>query len=348
MTSLTDPKVAACQAAFEIVVNKTVRHVLGGTLIEVFFMMVLYGLILLQAYVYLIYNAAKDSIFMRVFSTTLLIVETVHSVLAICIVYNYLITVAGNLAGIAKVSWTVGACFICGMVIVAMVQLVYIRRLWLLTSQLVIPFLLGATLCLRAAAYLASIILLYRSSNWTLYREEKNAKIAVNLSLALTVFGDIMICITQVHNLYHSRIGGKRTESIFSMIITYSIRSGILSVMVSAGAIIAFTLSSDTLTWTGLMLISSKLYANSMFSSLNARRSKRRILAVPFEPPVAPARIEVLQVREIEAITDGNTKFPNDTNLSLDAMKASQTLGSNINEDEMENTGADTKKVPIA
>ncbi|KAI0791721.1 hypothetical protein C8Q75DRAFT_48709 [Abortiporus biennis] len=325
MSSLPDPDtVATCEAIFRSVVNKTFRHVLGGTIIELFIMTILYGVILVQSYTYLLYNASQDSLFMRVFTASLFVVETVHTALAICIGYNYLIIDSGDIQGLATISWTVGACFICGMVIVAMVQTVYIRRLWLLTSQLLIPFLLAVTLFLRAVAYLASIGLLYKFSNWTSYPHQPSTKITVNASLALTVFGDVMICITQVHHLYQSRTGGKRTDNALTLLIAYSLRSGLLSVIVSVAAIMTFTLSQDTLTWTGLMLISSKLYANSMFSSLNARRMLRRTLAVPFEPSSLPERIEV--IREIEAVTEGDSKYENDTSISLTNIKSQKRL----------------------
>ncbi|KAI0791724.1 hypothetical protein C8Q75DRAFT_48851 [Abortiporus biennis] len=281
MSTSTVPDLSAfadCAEALEFLVNKTIRHVLGGALLEILVMTILYGIILGQAYIYFEHSAMGDSKTMRTFCASLLVVETLHTLLSWYIAYTYLISDAADLQSVAEVSWTVGACFTCGMIIVAMVQVVYIRRVMLLTGRLVVPILLGLILLVRAFAYLASIGLLYKFADWTRYRDQMTTQLSVDSSLALTVFGDVMICITQVIHLYQSRTGFKKTDSALTLLIAYTLRSGLLSVMVSVAAILTFTLSKDTLDWTGLMLVSSKLYANSMFSSLNARRMVRHTL----------------------------------------------------------------------
>ncbi|KAI0791727.1 hypothetical protein C8Q75DRAFT_48988 [Abortiporus biennis] len=284
----------------------SIPNVASGMLFEMFIAAGLTGIIMMQSYIYFLYSAPKDSMFMRVFSTCLVLFELLHTIFSSHALFTYLVIDFGNVLELTKFIWSTGIAFFLSTVIVAMVQIVYIRRLWLLTNQIILPFLLSVVLFLRAVM----IGFLFHYEDWLTFYSTK-AISCIYAALGLTVASDVMIAIVQFRHRSQTKTKFKEPNDTIGSLLKYIFRGWIVSGAVSLGSLIAFIVDKNSWTWIGLGVISIKLYATSLFSSFNAHRSIRHKIAKAhstgvesFEPMSPPARIEIL--REISAVSDNH------------------------------------------
>ncbi|KAL4246483.1 hypothetical protein ABKN59_009658 [Abortiporus biennis] len=311
----TDPAAAAAALQALQAANGQVRIIAGACVWLIFIAAGLTGIMMMQAYIYFLYSAPKDSKFMKVFCVILVLLELLHTIFSVYPLYVYLVLDYGNPLALARFLWSTGAAFAISTIIVAMVQLVYIRKLWLLTNQIVIPILLAIVLFMRAGAYLALIGLLYHFEDWQDYYAHPTIA-CLYIALGLTVFSDVMIAFVQFMLRRQTKTSKQikfKTANKFLEYFPYLLRSWLLSGAVSAGALIAFIIKKDSWVWLGLVAVAMKLYATSLFSSFNSHRSLRHNIArahstnaESFEPLPAPSRIEIL--REISAVSDNQMK----------------------------------------
>ncbi|KAL4246491.1 hypothetical protein ABKN59_009656 [Abortiporus biennis] len=330
MSASTNPALAGLNLPAGVDSFPSIPNVASGMLFEMFIAAGLTGIIMMQAYIYFLYSAPKDSMFMRVFSTCLVLFELLHTIFSSHALFTYLVIDFGNALELTKFIWSTGIAFFLSTVIVAMVQIVYIRRLWLLTNQIILPFLLSVVLFLRAAAYLIMIGFLFHYEDWLVFYSTK-AISCIYAALGLTVASDVMIAIVQFRHRSQTKSKFKEPNDSIGSLLKYIFRGWIVSGAVSLGSLIAFIVDKTSWTWIGLGVISIKLYATSLFSSFNAHRSIRHKIAKAhstgvesFEPMSPPARIEIL--REISAVSD-NHGLKVSPDVELGVMKSPVTFG---------------------
>ncbi|KAI0773046.1 hypothetical protein BD413DRAFT_611970 [Trametes elegans] len=247
--------------------DSTIGAVLVGTVVGV----MLYGLTVHQTYRYFkLYPA--DRLLLKVLVATILVFETVHTVLWIIVVYHYTISEAFNLPGVLLGHWAVRTTFMITSFAVLVCQIFYVCRVYLIGFQyrwLAVPavismlsgFSFGMAGGVEAFLY-AHYITDFQHFSWM-----------VSIAYGFAVLTDVILTSALVFVLHRSRTGFKRTDSMIDVLIIYTINTGLLTSVVSILAFVFALILPGNLIYAAITIVGSKLYANSVLAVLNSRRS---------------------------------------------------------------------------
>ncbi|KAF4622248.1 hypothetical protein D9613_009607 [Agrocybe pediades] len=95
------------------------------------------------------------------------------------------------------------------------------------------------------------------------------------ISFAAAVASDSLVAISLCSLLFWSRTGIKRTDSILTILMAFTINTGLLTSICAMACLITYAIWPQRFIFMGLYFALSKLYVNSLLASLNARRSLR-------------------------------------------------------------------------
>ncbi|KAJ3486274.1 hypothetical protein NLI96_g4346 [Meripilus lineatus] len=256
----------------------TASGLLGGYVIEIFIAILLYGISIAQSYVYWL-NCGQDAAYLKI---------------------------------IVSIVMSSGVCVASGMLVVLFVQAFYLRRVWILSHRnkllTIVPSLI---LLLRISFGFATCALTYTMKTWTEFREEIGPMFTLSAGIALSALMDLLIAGILIFHLHSSKTGFKETDHLIQKLMSYAVNTGAITMICSIGVVFIFVFQKDSLLFAGLWLMCSKLYANSMFGTLNARQLLRKQPSSfnasdmgRFHATTGPMRpIEIFQ--ESTKVTDG-------------------------------------------
>ncbi|KAI0071809.1 hypothetical protein K474DRAFT_493998 [Panus rudis PR-1116 ss-1] len=263
----------------------TAEGLLGGLLVTSFIMFTLYGITVAQSYIYLL-NSKDDPLWMRIMVGVVWILETLHSIFAIRWLYYMFITGFGNFEIVGKIHWSVGLVIILENCIVVIVEGFFIRRLWILSHGSWIMLVVTIPLLIAriglVACHTTAVGYALTSGTWVQFQAARLPNITVEVSNALSASIDGIIALSLIYYLYRGRSGVSRTDSIVRWLMSYAVNSGAMMMIVSLAIAITYVQVKDSLVFMGLVTIVSKLYANALLGTLNARtmlRSKTMTLS---------------------------------------------------------------------
>jgi hypothetical protein len=91
------------------------------------------------------------------------------------------------------------------------------------------------------------------------------------IGLGTGVLADMLIASSMCWFLYHKRTGFSRTDSMIMTLMSYSINSGLLTCLLTTGALITFSTKPSSMIWQIFYWPMAKVYANSLLAMLNSR-----------------------------------------------------------------------------
>jgi len=100
------------------------------------------------------------------------------------------------------------------------------------------------------------------------------------MGLGLSVAIDLIIAVTLMYFLQKGKTGFKETDNVIHKMIAFSVNSGLFTAIVSIAIVLSFIFNKKGLLFAGLVQMSSKLYANSLMGTLNARQILRKAMTV--------------------------------------------------------------------
>ncbi|CAL1703580.1 unnamed protein product [Somion occarium] len=231
----------------------TPASLLGGFVVEVCLALLLYGIATAQSYVYML-NSKDDPPLLKSVVGSIWILETFHSAMIIHMLYEYTITDFGKLADVGIIVWSVGLCVLVEMLIVALAQGFYIRRIWILSNHSVLLTVVTSILLLARVSFgFATAALTYKLGAWTTFREETGPLFTLSCGLGLSALVDALIAGIIIYYLRRGQTGFKSTDNVVRSLMA--------------------------LLFAGLVTVAGKLYSNSLLGTLNARsylRSKSK------------------------------------------------------------------------
>ncbi|KAI0824340.1 hypothetical protein BC628DRAFT_1378944 [Trametes gibbosa] len=95
----------------------------------------------------------------------------------------------------------------------------------------------------------------------------------VSAAYGFSVASDIILTGALVFVLQRSRTGSRRSDTVLSLLITYTINTGLLTSIISVLAFIFALILPGNLIYAGVSIVSAKLYANSLLAVVNSRKS---------------------------------------------------------------------------
>ncbi|KAH8099625.1 hypothetical protein BXZ70DRAFT_238792 [Cristinia sonorae] len=258
----------------------TDSELVSGYLIVAYLALILYGIVIAQAYEYGMHSAG-DTRLMKYAVLAVAVLETVHTMFIMHASFLFSVTDFEHLPALLLIPWSAGASVACGMFITIIVQSFYIRRIYVLSERnWWITGLVSLLLFARTPFNFATAALMYTLKTWAAFRVNHiGPLITVTFGLGLSTAVDVLIAGILVFYLYRARTGFKNSDTLVHTLMAYTVNSGLLTMCCSTLALILFFVKPDSLAFAGLVQLSSKLYANSFLGTLNARRRLRTQIA---------------------------------------------------------------------
>ncbi|CAL1703791.1 unnamed protein product [Somion occarium] len=233
---------------------------MGGMVMTICISLIFYGVTTAQAYVYYL-NSKRDSPWIKTLVASVWIFETIHTAVVLRFLYYMVIISFGNPQSLALIDWSLGVMCVSEVLILALVEGFYIYRIWILSKRFT----------LSTAVY----GLLARS--WDAFQHTFSSSFSVLMACSFSAVVDGLIAICMMILLRHKQTGfNSRTDNVLRWIMAYSVNTGAISMVVSIVIAITYSTMQDSLLFVGLVILTGKLYANSLLGMLNARALMRQ------------------------------------------------------------------------
>ncbi|CAL1703552.1 unnamed protein product [Somion occarium] len=254
----------------------TPSELFGGLLIALCIAIALYGVTLVQTYIYSL-KSGKDPIWMKSLVGAVCLLETAHFISVMRLLYFTTIIIPDpkNLALRESIDWSIPLGLICQALIIGLVQGFYVLRLWLLSKRFkILVFGTPAVVLFRVVSLIVVAGESIRTPAWMAFIRQHEPSIKITMAAAIVANSVIAISFA-----YYTRQGvpiattRQRHTDNSQTPMTYLLHSGALAALISIIAICTFLRMENTLVFVGLIAIENHLYANSLLGLLDSRPS---------------------------------------------------------------------------
>lgn len=246
---------------------------LGAALIGTMISAIIYGITCLQIHLYYTKYSENDGRATKFLVGLLWVLDTLHMVLLTIMIYHYTVTNWGDLAVLSRTTWSLEIGIIVVTLVASIVQCFFARRIWYLSEK---NWVLTGAIVFLSMFQLAFGNAFMWHTNRTQFFENAGSKTNEFLMggyLCGDIACDIVISVSMCYYLHKSRTGFKGTNSMINMLITYTIRTCLLTTIFTVGCLVTFIVFPQTMIYCALYFIACRLYANSFLSILNSRES---------------------------------------------------------------------------
>ncbi|KAI0089948.1 hypothetical protein BDY19DRAFT_94041 [Irpex rosettiformis] len=240
---------------------------------------ILYGLLLAQVYFYLT-TYSEDHISIKVVVVVLCLLETLQVAACIHVLYTYLVVFFDDPLRIDKIIWTILLAMYLMVTINALVQTFYIYRIWRLYRNIPLITYLVTLLsaCTAIAFQSCSIPYVNLDGTWLAIEASHSYRphVIASLSLGLALDGSITLSLASIlrHRLAFAH--KRSNKNMMHKLMFYGLGIGFLTMITSVVTLILFITSKSPVTYGGMIVVLSKVYANSLLAMLNIREGLRK------------------------------------------------------------------------
>ncbi|KAI0341723.1 hypothetical protein BDW22DRAFT_1429836 [Trametopsis cervina] len=248
----------------------SIKASLGPFLVLVCGACILFGVFVTQTFYYWI-TYPNDGRKLRIFIFALWLLEAVHTGFCIHIIYYYFVSHFTDSSAVNNIVWSVGAAFVCEVIIVTCSEGFYIR---LSEKKIYVVALPGLLLLSRAGLGLFTVVMFYKTRFWDVYEGRRIVTVSLNAEYSLGLLADCSITGLLIWYLCRKRTAYAQTNMKIQKLMYYTLNTGGVTLITSALIIAACNKQWQVGNQTsyGLLKIASKLYSNSMLAMLNARK----------------------------------------------------------------------------
>ncbi|KAL1950417.1 hypothetical protein VTO73DRAFT_5541 [Trametes versicolor] len=242
----------------------------GPIFVGVVFNILLYGIMITQTFLYFtVYK--KDRTWMKIFVALLFICDTVNCAFDISFLYIPLVNNFGNPSSLMYATWVFATDPVMTALIGALTQLFFAWRVNVLTHSIpAVIFISFCALC-QLCGGLGTSIAVGMIPEFVHFQK---FEIIVIVWLAFSAVADCAITVALVWHLRKHKTGFVATDDIVNRIIRLTVQTGLITALCAVIDLVLFLASPS-----GLHLVFnlplSKLYTNSLMSSLNSRAGWR-------------------------------------------------------------------------
>ncbi|KAM5540773.1 hypothetical protein V8D89_005417 [Ganoderma adspersum] len=251
-----------------------IKEVLACGLVAVVVSTAVYGITILQAYIYF-RSSKKDSRGMRSFVALLFILDTISLALAVSALFEYVVADFGEIWLLLKMPLSLVYENVVTYFIAALTQCFFAHRLWAMSKHNIA--LVGGIIVLSFSALGPGLVLCVFE-----YQKPDNIAIAsveirvlAGISTGLEAVCDIVILIALSYYLHSKRTGFKRTDSVINRLIMYAVNRGALTAICKVCLNITFVAFPGHFFHLPFALLAGKLYCNTLLATLNAQKALR-------------------------------------------------------------------------
>ncbi|OJT08158.1 hypothetical protein TRAPUB_954 [Trametes pubescens] len=242
----------------------------GPIFVGVVFNILLYGIMITQTFLYFtVYK--KDRVWMKIFVALLFICDTVNCAFDISFLYIPLVNNFGNPASLMYATWVFATDPVMTALIGALTQCFFAWRVNVLTHSIpAVIFISFCALC-QLCGGLGTSIAVGMIPEFVHFQK---FEIIVIVWLAFSAVADCAITVALVWHLRKHKTGFVATDDIVNRIIRLTVQTGLITALCAVIDLVLFLATPS-----GLHLVFnlplSKLYTNSLMSSLNSRAGWR-------------------------------------------------------------------------
>ncbi|KAI0808231.1 hypothetical protein C8Q74DRAFT_122555 [Fomes fomentarius] len=240
----------------------------GAMLIGTFVGLIQYGWTAHQCYRYFrVYS--EDTWRLKCLVTSILTLETLHSMLCIHICYYYLTTNYSNPGALEEGVWSINLLGACTGVVMLVSQMFFLRRVYMIGRR-VRPLVAFCAVLLLVELGFAIAVTADTFLHSTLHTDDQAWMNSTGVGTA--ALADTLLTAALIYSLHQSRTGVKRTDGLIDILILYSINTGLVTGIFNTLSFIFAIAMPDTLIYAGIDIVATKLYGNSLMAVLNSRR----------------------------------------------------------------------------
>ncbi|KAJ7081205.1 hypothetical protein B0H15DRAFT_855407 [Mycena belliarum] len=239
----------------------------GPLLIGVILNTLLYGVMLVQAFLY--YSRYKnDRAWFRYLVLYLVIAETANWICDVAVVYEPLIIRFATLEALVVSPLLLRADALLTVLISTPVQLFIAWRVRVVTRSVILPIIICilAIVSLGGGVSVTTMVTLHPN-----FADFPSFKPEVTTWLVATTACDVVLTSSLVYSLWIRKTNVISTDSYINKIIRLTVQTGLITAAGALLDLILFVVFSDTTLNFMFDFPLSKLYTNSLISTLNAR-----------------------------------------------------------------------------
>ncbi|KAH8106506.1 hypothetical protein DFH11DRAFT_1639655 [Phellopilus nigrolimitatus] len=285
--------------------SQTVGVVYWGFLVST----VLLGVTIIQGFIY--YNNNQDKLPLRLFVTTLILLDVASSCLSSHLLYYGLIQNYGNTYALVHIPTTFFVEYIVTSFVAFLSQIFYAVQIYKLNKLSFRRLVPALAIGLFAVAGLAGTAVVYRDSFVFGHVDTKQFEVRFSVSHAVS---DLLACSSLCIFLASHRTELDRGRTLVHTLLFYTINRGMFFAIAQIGRLIAYLCSPLLSYWVPFHLCLSKLHVNSL-CALNSRVSLRAALQevsrINFrvDPPPATTNASQLDIERLELETRPSKSF---------------------------------------
>ncbi|KIK65256.1 hypothetical protein GYMLUDRAFT_39615 [Collybiopsis luxurians FD-317 M1] len=239
----------------------------GPMLIGVFLNCILYGILLNQMYFYF-QTYKNEAIWIRLLVIYLFILETANSALDMAMMYQPLIAEYGTSKAVQNFPTLFATEPIVIVAISTPIQCFFAWRIWKITKSLWIPAII---VVLSLASTAGGVITGAKIAILKLFAKKPELHWSALLWFLTSCVADLLITGTLVRSLSKRKTGFGATDNMIDRLIRLTVQTGMITAICAIGDV-AFFMALPHAALNFLWDLSlSKLYANCLMSTLNAR-----------------------------------------------------------------------------
>ncbi|KAJ7124293.1 hypothetical protein C8R44DRAFT_783288, partial [Mycena epipterygia] len=249
---------------------------LGVTEVGIFASLVLFGIFLLQVYIY--YMCSADRARVKVIVAAVLVLEMCHTIAVVQALYVWTVTLA-NVAERPGSYVGLSLAMVFETLITFLVQGYFIHRAYLFSQNAWVGACLGALCLLRLVGGLSiaagSFVFPAHEPDYFVLQDRLGWLLTATFSVGASV--DVFVAALLCVYVYRWKAAPtmKTTSQLIHRIMFWSIQTGLVTSLVSVVVIICFQTMKHNYVWVGVFAILGKLYSNSLLTSLNIRSLHR-------------------------------------------------------------------------
>ncbi|KAF9262827.1 hypothetical protein L218DRAFT_928856 [Marasmius fiardii PR-910] len=246
-----------------------IDEIYGAMLIGVFLNCILFGIMVVQAFIYY-QTYPTDRKWLKIFVAYLFLAETANTACNMYLIYEPVIQRFGKIEALMLFPRMLAAAAILPVLISTPVQMFMAWRIKVITGT----YLVGLVICFFSLISLAGGCMV--TANVVILKTfDKKDTFRFNFPgvmwFVASAVADVLITVTLVFTLNRRKTGHSKTTSAINRIIRLTIQTGLVTMVFALLDLLLFTLSSKTAISFVFDFCISKLYTNALLSSLNAR-----------------------------------------------------------------------------
>ncbi|EIN13003.1 hypothetical protein PUNSTDRAFT_131231 [Punctularia strigosozonata HHB-11173 SS5] len=245
---------------------------LGALYVGVIVSVFLFGIATLQTYNYYV-NFPTDKMRLKALVGGLWVMDAFHCAIIAHAAYHYAIANYFNPAVLEFGVWSLDIGTVVTAIVACTCQAFFTVRVWVLGKNYIVTAVC-AILCLLRLVL--SIVTTYGSlhiRDVAVY--EKKFGWSIRTGLGVATAADVCIAAALVYYLSRNQTAFANTKRLIQRMLTFTIETCLITSTVTVIDIICFATMPDNFVFLGLYFLVSKLYSNSLLTSLNARQSFR-------------------------------------------------------------------------